>query len=233
MKVKNYFKSIYQKSSKLTKILDRQKIAIEKQQQLVEFSKKIASSYSSINQVSNFMTRNIDTLNKIPRQGGHSTAQEMLDQINRISQVLKQSNIEYSSHIAVIDGIADYKTTFESTQAELRLHLDKDSSDKASDLKHKLNLTLLRALQIPVFIFVTYISIFGVVKLLGEKDLIIPRGLISIVPSSLEQNARYMANPKKISDNINTNPSAISKAPATTKSITHSLTPTIKATQTQ
>ena len=137
---------------------------------------------------------------------------------------------QYKKHTDQIANINLYIESVSSTNSDLRLHIEKESFDKANDLKHKLYLTALRVMQIPVFIFVTYYSVNMAVQFIGEKDLVIPRGLISIVPSGLEQNAQKVANSQEKSDNTNPKPSATPEAVKNTKSVTNSVTSAIPNT---
>ncbi len=136
---------------------------------------------------------------------------KMTDIINKIDSSHSDARSikeKYERHQNLIQDIEYFTKTVGTSNQEIRMHIEKESFDKAADLQHKITLTLLRALQIPIFIFITYISIYGVVKLLGEKDLVIPRGLISIVPSGLEQNAQNLAKSQEKSENTSSEISA-------------------------
>ncbi len=145
---------------------------------------------------------------------------EVLNEIENTEEKVDFLRRIYRDHAKDIEGLEDYLKTIETTDSELRTHIEKEAFDKATDLKHKMTLTLLRVVQIPVFILVTYFSINLAVQLIGVKDLVIPRGLISIVPSSLEQNAQNLANNQKVTNNISTMPEAAKN----TKSVKNSVT---------
>ncbi len=224
---------LYIQCGGIGKKIDMQENSFELHDHALKLLSTTESLTTNLQHVLEFMQLHEQKLNNLPRQAGKKTPEQLIVNLNSaISSASKIKDV-YASHKDAIGGISDLKNAFSTSVADIRTNIETEAFSKASDLRHKIYLTLLRAVQIPIFIFVTYISIFGVVKLLGEKDLVIPRGLISIVPSSLERNAQNLAVTPNINDNINSTPSAIPKSAVTKKSITHSLTPSISNTQTQ
>ncbi len=140
--------------------------------------------------------------------------------LNIVSDGLQSLSKVYISHKTTIGSVDVFKKSVLESNNEIRKDMEMDAYKKNTDIKHKINLTLVRAFQIPIFIFVTYFSVNLAVKLIGEKDLVMPRGLISIVPSNLERSAQAMA----IKKNEATKHSADPKEAKDPKSVTNSVT---------
>lgn len=79
--------------------------------------------------------------------------------------------------------------------------INEKSIENSADLLHKIILTGLRCIQIFVFIFVTYFAVSFATKQFNEDNLVIPRGLINIVPSeALSVQPQDMQTPESEKD---------------------------------
>jgi len=197
-------------NSKLYLKIIKQDTSLIKQNEIKESLVELHSINNTMISALRFIQQHQRSIDNGPQQAGEKRSDAVLLDLRTSHQLTDEFIKKYSGHVNEINSINEFRESVQSTNKELRLHIEKESFDKSTDLRHKLTLTALRVCQIPIFIFATYISIYGVVKLLGEKDLVIPRGLISIVPSGLEQNAQKMAKSQEKSDN---NSSEISATP--------------------
>ncbi len=171
--------------------------------------------------------------------------QNLFEQHKHVNTSLKESNaimpgIEkcikytddaadlYREHQSTIHQAGKLRKLFNSNEQEVRLHQEKETFEKELDIKHRTVLTGLKVAQIFIFVFATYFAVAAAISTLGffdlNKDLAIPRGLITIVPSSLEQNAQKMAKSQEKSDNNKPEISATPQAIKNTKSVTNSVT---------
>jgi len=215
----------YKSAGNLLSKLNYQKKTVATYKCINEQFNGIKDSLDEVNQVSSFLA--IVRANTISTDlNGSLSAQKMSEVVGRIAAIEKNllalSSV-YHNHNKVIGNISNFTESVLTTDDDLRKSIELEAHTRSTDFQHKMNLTALRIVQIPAFIFVTYFSVHLAVNLIGEKDLVIPRGLISIVPSSLEKNAQNLAIPSKVSDNISSKPSATPEATKNTKSVTDSV----------
>jgi len=203
----------YRYSGKLLKTSDSQQSTVYKYKEIKDYKELSSSLLSNANFVLQYLNQNISPLTN----GSNTPAKtekykDIVKMMETIQKDVSKIGFKYDIHQKEIDKISDFRDSFSSLDTKFREHVELEAFNKAIDIKHKLNLTALRVFQIPVFILVTYVSVASAVILLDKfnikGDLIIPRGLISIVPSTLEQNAQKMAKFQEKSDNTSSEISA-------------------------
>jgi len=120
-----------------------------------------------------------------------------LNSIKNLEEIISEIAGNYAEFAGKINNISEFTDSVGSLNEGLRGHIEKESFDRLIDFKHKVNLTILRVFQIFIFVFATYAAVSSatwvLTKLQLSSSLVIPRGLISIVPSSLEQRAQSLA----------------------------------------
>ncbi len=201
--------NIYRNSGRLLRKLDYQYVLSESYIEITKTHENIDELFTTIHSTRQKLTKlQLQLVGNGVDSNLVTSILEVLNEIEGTEELVNSLRRVYRDHAKDVEGLEDYLKTIETTDTELRIHIEKEAFDKATDLKHKITLTLLRIVQIPVFILITYFSIHLAVQLIGEKDLIIPRGLISIVPSTLEKNAQRIAKPQEKGDNSNSEISA-------------------------
>ena len=89
-----------------------------------------------------------------------------------------------------ISKIKEFTDTVISTEKDIYQTMKIEEHRLSVDFKHKLSLTFLRVFQIFIFVFTTYWAVNLAVWSTGQKNLVIPRGLINIVPSDMVKIAQ-------------------------------------------
>ncbi|MEY8251287.1 MAG: hypothetical protein RPR91_02795 [Colwellia sp.] len=139
---------------------------------------------------------------------------DYIKEATNIISDLKPTKMEYT-----LGGknLNDFILGAPSTNNAIRAHIEKESFDKALDVKHRITLTVLKVAQIFIFVFAAYFSVAAAIGTLGyfglNKDLAIPRGLITIVPNNLI-----------LSSQTGTASSAAPETAKNTESVTNSVT---------
>ncbi len=139
---------------------------------------------------------------------------ETLEEIKSLAEEIKKARRSYT-----VNGqdLHDFIMSVPDTNSQIRKQFEQESLSKTLDVQHRVVLTGLKTAQIFIFVFATYFAISAATGLLGyfnlNKDLVIPRGLITIVPNNLIQSAQNQTNRQKASINL----SADTKAEKTLK----------------
>ncbi|MEY8200363.1 MAG: hypothetical protein RPS47_14075 [Colwellia sp.] len=113
----------------------------------------------------------------LPYSSGEHSYASILGSANKAKQAAENANKHYLTLSQDFTNIKGFTDSLGDSSKEIRNFIEKESFTKAIDIKHKLALTLIRTIQIPIFIVVTYLSVKMAVYFVDEKDLIIPRGI--------------------------------------------------------
>jgi len=220
----NNLQKLYNRCGGILKKIKMQGNAFALHDEALEFLITTDAMVVSLKNVQDFMLVHEDNLRRIPRQTGKPTVEQLIESLDTAIKSTNKIKEVYSSHKVAIDEITVLKNSFSATVNEVRTNMETESFAKASDLRHKIYLTLLRAIQIPIFIFVTYWAIAGTVWTLEKSDiksdLLLPFKLVPTTPRMTDKISHNLANSQKVSDYISTKPSATSETLKNTKSAT-------------
>ncbi len=211
----------YYQFKKQHKKLIEQDSTISKYDEINELTNQTKTLIKELSDINKYLVTRTSQLVQPADQAsqiGYRDTMTAIEKCQKIASEVIRTHADFSNEIKKVEAFTESVRT---KNPDIREHLEKHAIEKITDFRHKLNLTILRVFQICIFIFVTYWSVAGTVwslnKLEFRSDLIIPRGLISIVPSNLEQSAINQANNKTFGDNTTDKASADKKVAKETK----------------
>jgi len=105
------------------------------------------------------------------------------DSIEKLDQQVMKLEEQARVHFELTEEKRNLIEKLKKFREEQTIEIEKHAIINGSDLWHKITLTFLRPIQIIIFVFATYGAVTLSTWVFTEGNLVIPRGLINIVPS--------------------------------------------------
>jgi hypothetical protein len=193
--IKSKLITMYSKCGRVLANLNFLKNEDNEQTQFISQHQVLMAELTTLKSVHSYFESNRNNFN-FNTNGKKQEYDNKLGEINSTIDKLNALRDSYLSRCNTIRELENYKKSARNTDSELRAHIEKSSFDNASDFLHKLNLTGIRVFQIFIFILSTYWAVKIAVITTDTDHLVIPRGLISIVPSDTITSAQQNLSKK-------------------------------------
>jgi hypothetical protein len=110
-------------------------------------------------------------------------AAKHLNTIKNIESKIEELRVQAQAQIEVVEYAKPFIESVKTSNHKVFEQRAAEDYRTEKDLNHKVKLTLLRIVQIFLYITMTYMSVTFATWLMGQSNLVIPRGLINIIPS--------------------------------------------------